>query len=373
MSSVSVIIPCYNYGHYLRGCVESVLDQRGIDLRVLVIDDASRDDTAEVAARLAAEDGRVEFRRHPDNRGHIATYNEGLDWATGDYSLVLSADDLLTPGALSRAAGLMDDLPEVGLVYGRQITFHPDDPSPVPREVGQGYARRVVPGSELIESICSAGTNPVATPTVLVRTSLQKDLGGYRADLPHTADMELWLRFSSRASVGIVAADQALKRMHSQNMQLQFLATTLGDIRQKRSAFEVFFATCGDRVAGRDRLERRARRSLASEAFWAASEAFENGDLARCRELMGFALETDPGLRSLPEWSRYRIKRLMGVRVWRAVSLLVERVRRVRQLRSMTEAVRPVDVVAAHHGPMPGPAGLTHPARGLSPRPTQMA
>ena len=42
----------------------------------------------------------MEFRRHPVNRGHIATYNEGLEWASGDYLLVLSADDMLTPGAL---------------------------------------------------------------------------------------------------------------------------------------------------------------------------------------------------------------------------------------------------------------------------------
>ena len=51
-----------------------------VDVRVLIIDDASTDDTPEVAAALAAEDARVEFRRHAVNRGHIATYNEGLEW-----------------------------------------------------------------------------------------------------------------------------------------------------------------------------------------------------------------------------------------------------------------------------------------------------
>src|SRR4051794_40019596 len=100
MSQVDVVIPCYKYAHFLPGCVGSVLAQDGVDVRVLVIDDCSPDDTAEVAAGLRAADPRVEFRRHAVNRGHIATYNEGLlEWAAGDYVLLLSADDMLTPGA----------------------------------------------------------------------------------------------------------------------------------------------------------------------------------------------------------------------------------------------------------------------------------
>ena len=121
MSRVDVIVPCYRYGHYLRQCVESILSQSHGDLRVLIIDDASPDNTPEVARALAAQDPRVEYRRHEVNQGHIATYNEGLDWADGDYVLLLSADDLLTPGALERAIAPMDAYPEVGVSFGRQI------------------------------------------------------------------------------------------------------------------------------------------------------------------------------------------------------------------------------------------------------------
>ena len=108
MSSVDVIVPCYRYGHFLRGCVESALAQTGADVRVLIIDDASPDNTAEVATELAKEDSRVSFFRHAVNKGHIATYNEGIEWVSGDYMLLLSADDYLLPGALARAAELMD-------------------------------------------------------------------------------------------------------------------------------------------------------------------------------------------------------------------------------------------------------------------------
>src|SRR5947209_17169762 len=112
MSRVDVIVPCYNYGHFLRECVGSVLVQKNVDVRVLIIDDASKDNTGDVATEIAREDGRVEFRHHMSNWGHIATYNEGLAWSDGDYTLLLSADDLLTPGSLLRSTRLMDSHPE---------------------------------------------------------------------------------------------------------------------------------------------------------------------------------------------------------------------------------------------------------------------
>src|SRR3979490_235845 len=104
MSSVDVIVPCYRYGKFLRQCVESVLTQEGVAIRVMVIDDASPDDTAEIAESLLKEDSRVSYISHKSNKGHISTYNEGIDWVSADYMLILSADDYLLPGALARAA-----------------------------------------------------------------------------------------------------------------------------------------------------------------------------------------------------------------------------------------------------------------------------
>ena len=69
----------------------SILGQKEVAVRVLIIDDASADATPEVAQCLAACDRRVEFRRHKVNQGHIATYNEGLlEWASAEHSLPLA-------------------------------------------------------------------------------------------------------------------------------------------------------------------------------------------------------------------------------------------------------------------------------------------
>jgi glycosyltransferase involved in cell wall biosynthesis len=324
MSSVSVIIPCYKYAHYLRGCVESVLSQ-GVDVRVLVIDDASPDNTAEVGAQLAAEYSCVEFRRHAVNQRHIATYNEGLVWATGDYTLLVSADDLLTPGSLARAVRVFESHPEVGLLYGRQIIFETDAILPKDHSSSDHCPCRIVDGPSFVATMCASGSNPVNTPTAIVRTRLLAEVGGYNAELPHTADMELWLRIAARSSVAILDAMQAFKRMHGQNMQIEFTAAALGDLKQRNAAFDSFFLRSGELLADRDKLQDVARRALATEAFWAGSATFDRGDTAHCQNLMSFAHNLDPKLTSRPEWQRFRWKQRVGPRVWSMLRPIMDR------------------------------------------------
>jgi glycosyltransferase involved in cell wall biosynthesis len=325
MGSVDVVVPCYNYGRYLRQCVESVLEQEGVEVRVLIIDDCSTDDTPEVGRTLAAEDTRVEYRRHAHNLRHIATYNEGLlEWASADYSLLLSADDLLTVGSLGRAARVLDEHPEVGLVWGRQVVFE-DTPPDVPH--CDSWTHEIVSGHDFIERMCRSGSNPVTTPTAIVRTRVLHEVGGYNAKLPHTADMEYWMRIAARASVGILGAEQAFKRAHGQNMQVEFVTTVLPDLKQREEAFETFFARDGSRFGDCAELLQLARMSLASEAFWAASKAFDRGENAECDMLLKYARTLDAELPAKNCWRRLSWKRGLGSRTWRAVRPLVDRLR----------------------------------------------
>ena len=105
--SVSVVIPCYNYGRYLPAAVSSVLQDEGVQVDILIVDDASTDGSAEIAHSLATMYPEVDVLVHEENRGHIATYNDGLARARGEYVVLLSADDQLTPGSLSRATALL--------------------------------------------------------------------------------------------------------------------------------------------------------------------------------------------------------------------------------------------------------------------------
>ncbi len=312
MTKIDVIVPCYGYGRLLAECVGSVLDQSERDVRVLIIDDASPDETAEVAAELAGADDRVTWFRHQTNRGHIYTYNEGLEWASADYTMLLSADDWILPGALSRAANLLDALPNIGFAYGPYFEWYegnlrPEEPAPP-----SGW--NILSGTEFIR--LNRSGNPVGTCTALVRTALQKRIGGYRHELPHAGDMEMWMRFAAHGPVGRVNAHQGVYRRHSRNMSEIYYQNMLVDVRQRKLVLDVLFDHYGKDMENSDDLRTYLYQGLADSAVCLASHAFNRADLKQFDDIMKFAARLDPAVRRSRTWRIQTIKRLIGPQVW---------------------------------------------------------
>src|SRR5262249_47445225 len=126
---VSVAIPNYNYARFLPDAIESALDQPGVDVDVLVVDNASTDDSVAVVEAIAARDSRVQLIRHSVNEGPIASFNEGARKTTGEYYVLLCSDDLLTPGSLARSVALLEEHPNVGFTFGYVKRFTDELPT----------------------------------------------------------------------------------------------------------------------------------------------------------------------------------------------------------------------------------------------------
>jgi glycosyltransferase involved in cell wall biosynthesis len=317
MASVDVIVPCYNYARFLREAVESVLIQEGVDVRVLILDDASPDNTPEVAAELCAGDPRVEYRRHPKNRGHIATYNEGIDWLAADYWLLHSADDVLVPGALARATRVMDAHPEVGLTHGWSIL------TPDPKLVTAIHVTpevTVQSGLEFIRFRCEGGHNLLETPTVVGRTAVQKSVGYFRAELPHTGDMDMWLRYAAHGSVAFIHAHQAYYRTHGGNMSGGYQAAR--DLEHVKLAFDAFFERHGHQIPDAAGLRRIAYKAIGDRAFGDAYRAAAARDDLSYRAYARLAGELDPGSRYALRWIKLRLKRVLGARLSMGLSAI---------------------------------------------------
>lgn len=119
LGKTSVIIPCHNYGRYLSWCIESVLHQTRAAGEIIIIDDASDDDTQAIAASFGdrVRYFRVDFRNAQKSR------NFGLEKATLDYILYVDADDFLDNDALRLMEDAMGADPQLRIVYGDRINF----------------------------------------------------------------------------------------------------------------------------------------------------------------------------------------------------------------------------------------------------------
>jgi hypothetical protein len=317
---VKVIVPCYGYAHLLEGCVRSVLDQDQVEVRVLIVDDVSPDDTEAVGRRLESEDGRIAYRRNARNLGLIGTANEGLEWAEdSDYVILLSADDRLTPGSIGRAVAVMEEHPKVGLVYGHAQYFEDDERLPEVRTRSRGA--RVQAGRDWIRLRCRSGHSCISSPEAVVRTSVQMRVGHYEPECTHASDLNMWLRIAAVSDIAYVkGATQALYRVHADSMLRSMLGAEGGqvvDLAERRTAFESFFDRVGGSVRGAEGLRETARRTLARQALWKASRAYDKGHASGAGErevedLVGFALDTSPRTEQLPEWWGMRLRRRLG-------------------------------------------------------------
>lgn len=317
MSAVDVVVPCYNYGRFLKSCVDSVLSQRDVVVRILIIDDASSDNTAAIGEGLASDDTRVTFRRHEVNQGLIKTANEGvLDWARAPYTLLISADDALTPGSLARATQVLDTHPEAGMIYGMAQIIDDDD---IPGDAldAPEPTYQILSGQGFLKWCCENG-NPVPSPTAVVRTELQQSTGGYCAKMPQTSDMEMWMRAATLSAIGFIRQTQAYYRWHDTSMARQHFRGLRTLFRENATTCEHVYAEWGgDKIPEFDLWIRQMKFSYAKLAIRRASSAIDNSDWEEYRNCITFADELNPFWRvSAISW-RLRAKRLLGRNLWR--------------------------------------------------------
>jgi Glycosyl transferase family 2 len=309
---VSVIIPCYNYGRFLPDSIGSALAQSGVAPQVIIVDDASTDDSADIAERWAVAEPSVSVIRCTENVGHVAAFNKGLSAATGEYVVRLDADDLLAPGALQRAVALFEAFPSVGLVYGHPRHFTTAEPPPAR---GGAVRWRVWSGEDWIAERCRKGVNCITTPEAVVRGSVLRRVGGLDTRLRFAQDMEMWLRVAAVSDVArVVGPDQALHRDHAGSMSVTTGSGYLLDLRERRTVFEVLFAGPGRGLASADQLENTARQALATEALRQVCHTYDRGRFhaAEAAELVDMALAMWPQADRSPQWRALHRRELVG-------------------------------------------------------------
>lgn len=323
LSRVDVVVPCYNYGRYLEQCVFSILSQEGVTVRVLIVDDASSDDTPAVGRRLAALDRRVEFVRHNVNQGHIATYNEGMfGWASAELLLLLSADDALAPGALERAATIMAGHNEVGMVYGTvRIILEDDDPAEF-KEASSVTDYTIWSGEQFCRSCLEKFLNPVPHVAV-VRTATQRTVGGYRMEFPHNGDFEMWMRFAVHGPVAFLPTVQTYYRRHISNMSYSY--PPLIELPDRARTLKHVSASVVGRFPEAESWLRAGYWRLMEQVYGCAGNSFDRGQMEEVRAWLDFANEISAGSYRHRRWWLLQVRRLLGQTLWQKVRPVIAR------------------------------------------------
>lgn len=311
---VSVVVPVHNYGHFLPACVDSVLAQQQVDIDVLIIDDASTDDSLAVARQLATSDTRVRVDANERNRGMAATINEGLWAVEGEYVVKMDADDILTPGALGRATALLEAYPSVGFTYGFPVAFWASVPPPARTKV---RSWTVWSGHDWLNIRCSKGRNCILQPEVVMRASALRKAGQYNAEMGHAPDFDMWLRLAAISDVGrINGAHQGYYRVHPNSWQRTLNNLQLTDLEVRLRVFTDFFHGVGADIPHADARFQAARRAIAVDALDNACLAYEQGRVAEepIDEYVALALEAWPGSRGLRKWRTLERRRAARAR-----------------------------------------------------------
>lgn len=212
MLRVSVVMPCYNHARFLKASVRSILDQTVHDLELIVVDDASTDDSVKVIHELAAEDSRLKVIVHSENLGASRSRNDGLRLAQGEFVAFCDADDLWKPEKIERQINLLsagggydisycdaEIIDERGELTGKLFSTR----YPVPMRSS----------GDLFEALTE--TNFINMQTVLVRRQVLGQRLFFDENIRWVEDWWQWIRLARHHRFIYDPARLALYRVHS--------------------------------------------------------------------------------------------------------------------------------------------------------------
>jgi glycosyltransferase involved in cell wall biosynthesis len=212
---VAVVIAAYNAEAFLAETLESVFGQTLADIEVVVVDDGSIDGTVEILQRYA--DPRLLILKQK-NSGVSAARNLGLAAVRAPYVFFLDADDILTPNALARMAGTLDNNPDRVACYGHHIKIAENGSDLSSRS----YTRwKLLPADDTLRHLIAKN---FICGAICVRTDAAREVGGFDTTLDLGEDWEFWCRMAVLGDFAAMPDDIILmyrQRFNSANYRLR--------------------------------------------------------------------------------------------------------------------------------------------------------
>ncbi len=273
MPTVSVLLPVFNGERYLRAAIDSVLSQTFADFELLVLDDGSTDDTLAIVRAYQQRDARVQVRTR-ENRGLVATLNELLAWASGEFVARMDADDLCLPDRLARQVTHLQAHSRVVCVGGDHELID---------ERGRRLTTvRTLTSDAEIQHQALRGHCAICHPTAMARRVPMQQLGGYRAQFYPAEDLDLWLRMGEVGELANLRGTVLRYRLHTESIsgaaaqgrQRDAMRRSCEDAWRRRGLSDVSFEATD---AWRPSDERESQLRFALRYGWWAFNSGERG------------------------------------------------------------------------------------------------
>ncbi|MBD2079350.1 glycosyltransferase family 2 protein [Leptolyngbya sp. FACHB-17] len=220
-TKVTVAIPTYNRSDLLKVSLESVLNQDYPDFQVLILDNASTDNTEAIVRSF--DDPRIIYVRHSTNIGLLNNWNKAIELSNSSYLTILSDDDVLLPGFIDEFAKAFDEHPCVGLVAApaKFIDQHSAPLQVIDRERSDEFPIGILSGIEYLHQIVSGRKWILRTSAVMFRIDALSVIGSI--DAPHAVeicDLNLFLRIAAQFDFFFLSNELAQVRFHSEQCSM---------------------------------------------------------------------------------------------------------------------------------------------------------
>jgi len=238
---VSVIIPVFNCDQYVSDSIKSILSQNFSNLELIVINDGSTDGSWDIIQNYAKQDERIRFVSR-ENKGLVYSLNEGISLSRSDLICRMDADDVSLPERIACQVRRFEESAGL-LVLGTQIIE-------CDRDLHALRVSNYPVGDIGIRQLLKMNHSPFAHPTVMMRRSAIRSVGGYRSQFSHCEDYDLWLRLSElNGEFGNLDEAMLRYRRHSESVSKkhsveQMIGTVVANLCHRE-----------EKVSGRDPIK----------------------------------------------------------------------------------------------------------------------
>lgn len=207
MPKVSIIMSAYNAKQYMRGAIDSILNQAFRDFEFIIINDGSTDSTRDII--LSYKDSRIKFIENSENIGLTKSLNKGLKIAQGEYIARIDTDDTSMPERLMEQVRFLDEHKDIAVVGSWAEVI--DD------EKGESYILKHSCDSVIIKW-AYIFKNQIVHSSAFFRKNIIEDVGYYNENYKYAQDFDFWFRVSRKYKITNIPKILTKHRIHSKSV-----------------------------------------------------------------------------------------------------------------------------------------------------------